>query len=351
MEDILKQLISRKTLTSDISANQEALLFCQKLLEEKGIPSSLLWHTKHPSLHWGAPSIDASIMLNSHIDVVPAPDASFVPITKNGRMVGRGTADTKSFVSTLLHLPKDVVENATKAGVCFALVSDEEIGGDTTKTFLPEMKNLKFALFGEPTQLKLNNEAKGIMQIRITEKGESSHGSRPWLGRNAIILLSSQLKSFIEENPEPKSYTWETTFSFNQINGGTAINQVPATCELLCDVRFNSQDNTESILAKFHKHFGKENVEVLREESIIFTPQDNKFISILSQELTKNEVTPEFSKELGSSDARHCTKLGIASLVFGPIGEGSHENEEWVDLESVKKVHQTLQGFLTTLTN
>jgi succinyl-diaminopimelate desuccinylase len=346
MKDLLKKLISLKNPTFDVAANEKALLFCQDFLEEKGIKSEIRKHTEHPSLEWGAPLAKAKILLNTHIDVVPAPDACFIPQIKGSNLLGRGAADTKAMVAIFLSLDKQDIDNATKAGVRFVVVSDEEIGGDTTKAMLPKMKKLEFALFGEPTQLKLNNEAKGIMQVRITSEGKNTHGSCPWLGENAIILLMQKLQGFLEDYPQPREYTWETTFNFSQIQGGTAINQVPAQCELLCDVRFKPGDSPEEIVKNLRRHFGKGNIEVIRKESHIFTQEDNSYIKLLAQKLAKYDIEPKFVKELGSSDARHCTQLEIPTLVFGPVGGGLHEDEEWLELASLDKTKTVLTEFL-----
>src|SRR5690606_6386805 len=99
----------------------------------------------------------------------------------------------------------------------FMLVSDEEIGGLSTKQTLPNMRALEGGIFLEPTNLRLTTEAKGMMQIRIKASGKASHGSRPWEGTNAIELLTRGLIQFRLSHPSPIQETQATTFNFSQI--------------------------------------------------------------------------------------------------------------------------------------
>jgi succinyl-diaminopimelate desuccinylase len=349
MKELLTELISHQSLSNDILANEKLLVFCQKHLHQQGISSEINWHTKHPSLEWGANIRDAEILINTHVDVVPAPHQLFTAQEQKAKLIGRGAADTKAMVSVFLSLNKELVKTATKKGVRFVLVSDEEIGGDTTRELVSKMTNLKFALFGEPTQLKLNNEAKGIMQISLTAQGSNAHGSQPWAGENAIIKLTKNLQSFLTDHPIPTKYSWETTFNFAQIKGGTAINQVPADAELICDVRYKPTDNPQAILTNLEKYFGKDNVQVIRNESHIFTKPDNKFVKQFEKSLVELNLPVTFSSELGSSDARHCTNLNIPCLVFGPIGADLHQDTEWVNLESISTAKEVIEEFLHKL--
>ena len=349
MKKLLKKLISFESVSLEIPVNEKALLFCQSFLKEKGIKSKIFWHGKHPSLEWGAICSEVRFMFNTHIDVVPALKESFATKEDGNKIWGRGSADTKAMVAMFLSLDAEIVKKAAKKGTRFVIVSDEEIGGNTTKLLLPKMPNLEFALFGEPTQLQLNNEAKGIMQVKISAKGKSTHGSNPWLGQNAILKLIADLNQFLSANPPPNNYTWETTFNFSQISGGVAINQVPSECTLFCDVRYRPGVSTSQIIDKFNQHFSGSIVEIAKSESAIFTHQKNEFLQKLAIAVKNAGIKPLFSKALGSSDARHCTAMNIPTVVFGPIGDGLHEDHEWVDVESLLKVRKIINHFIKEL--
>ena len=44
-----------------------------------------------------------------------------------------------------------------------------------------------FAITGEPTNMHIGVEAKGVLAMRIVVHGRSAHSSTPWLGDNAVL--------------------------------------------------------------------------------------------------------------------------------------------------------------------
>ena len=44
-----------------------------------------------------------------------------------------------------------------------------------------------FAITGEPTNLHIGIQAKGVLACRVRVHGRAAHGSTPWLGDNAIV--------------------------------------------------------------------------------------------------------------------------------------------------------------------
>jgi succinyl-diaminopimelate desuccinylase len=287
-------------------------------------------------------------MVNSHIDVVPGPDRIFSPITKGKFIYGRGSADTKSAVAVMLNLNPEIIKLSASKNILFSLVSDEEIGGGSTKEFISQSPNLEFGIFGEPTGLKIENQAKGIMQIQITASGKSAHGSRPWNGKNAIEAQARNLTAFFSINSSPKKETTKTTYNFSQIKGGTAINQIPDRCELLLDVRYHPDDQPKSILRLLTQHFPQTQIVALKTESPIYTDPKHPKITVLKKCLSQFGIKPELIFEHGSSDARHCTAKRISSVVFGPLGKNLHQENEYVDASSLPLYQSVLENFINT---
>src|SRR5919106_810954 len=44
-----------------------------------------------------------------------------------------------------------------------------------------------FAITGEPTNLQVGVQAKGVLALRLEARGRSAHGATPWLGDNAVV--------------------------------------------------------------------------------------------------------------------------------------------------------------------
>lgn len=339
----MKRIIS--TLIS-FESTPICLEWCRNFLKKRGISAEIKYFVNSSILIWGAAPKNAKIMINSHIDVVPAPKSSFKPIFKENKIFGRGSADAKSSVAVLLSLDKEIIAKASKKGVVFSLVCDEEIGGASTKEFITTLKKLKLAIFGERTNLTINNQAKGIAQVQIISRGVAAHGASPWKGKNAILGLSRQLETFLTTNPLPTKETRKTTFNFSKIQGGRAINQVPDTCILECDIRFNPNESFNKVLDLLKSNFKFSKIKVLKLESPISTSPNNLFVTQFADAMKKEDIPIRFSFEHSSSDARHCTALKIPAIAFGPIGNNIHQNNEWVSIPSILRQKRVLEKFL-----
>ncbi len=345
MSTLLKKLISDQSISSDRRANKNALLYCRAWLKKEGVNSRLINLHGKPTLIWGAPVKKARILFNTHIDVVPGSPKIFKPKMIKSRLYGRGSADTKSSVAVFLGLSRDLIGVIKDKNISFSIVCDEEIGGESTKQLLSLLPKLEFAVFGEPTDLEVVNEAKGIMQIKITARGATAHGSTPWLGNNAIERLGHLIGDFSKNHKQNKS-TKNTTFNFSLISGGSTINQVPDACAAWLDVRYNPADSTTKILKILKQEFTGCNVEVVKSESCIKTSKDNMFVKKFLTSVGQNKLPKKLKFDFGSSDARHCTKLGIPAIVFGPIGKNLHQEDEWVDVTSIAKCKKVYEDFI-----
>ncbi len=347
---LLEELIAIPSVSGDDQVCKKIIHFARSKLTEEDIESRTVTRAGKPILLWGQLNLQESKwLINTHLDVVPATPAQFVTKITKDKIWGRGTADTKWASATLLSISKEQVELATSKNITFMLVVDEEIGGESTKVLLSEMKGLSGAIFLEPTQEKIVLEAKGIMQMKIIARGKTCHGSRPWEGINAIEMLVQDLATFRIRNPIPLSETKNTTFNFSTISGGQAINQVPDKAELWCDIRFNPHSKIEDVITQLQTCFGGCEVAVIKNESAIDCAKSALVVKNLSMAMRQNSKNPLFAFDHGSSDARHSTKLSIPSLVFGIKGKGLHSEEEWGSLKSIKKIGSILDTWISLL--
>ena len=121
-----------------------------------------------------------AVMLNAHLDVVPARPEQFRPEVRDGRIYGRASQDMKGAGAVLLRLLKDLAALDAPPDVGFMFVSDEEIGGmDGTGYLLQQGWRCGFFLAAEPTDLEICYEQKGAMWVELRLRGQPAHGSRP----------------------------------------------------------------------------------------------------------------------------------------------------------------------------
>lgn len=346
----ITNLITIPSLSGDGKSCKKIISIARNTLKSGGIKSKILVVNKKPILIWGELDIrNTQWLINSHLDVVPANPEQFTPKINKGKVWGRGAADTKAGCAIMLENAMSWDHLAQTKHLTFMLVVDEEIGGDSTKQILLRMKNLQGAIFLEPTGEKMIVQAKGIIQLKITAEGIAGHGSRPWECENALEKITSNLTRFRKSHPVPMRETRSTTFNFSSLNSGTAINQVPASAELWCDIRWSPLDNPKHIVEEIKKAFSNCTIETVKLESTVDCPKESLLRSSFTTSLKSNSINPIPGFEHGSSDARHCTALGIPALVFGPKGKNLHAQDEWVSIKSIKRVEQVLGHWIKNI--
>ena len=130
-----------------------------------------------------------TVVLHGHLDVVPGHEDQFTPRIEGDRLIGRGAYDMKGGLAAMMFAVRDLAsQDAVK--VHFVCVSDEE--SDEQEVRASDVVVEKgyvgdFAITGEPTDLRIGVQAKGVLGTRLVVSGRSAHGSTPWLGDNAVL--------------------------------------------------------------------------------------------------------------------------------------------------------------------
>lgn len=290
------------------------------------------------------------VFLHGHVDVVPAPDSLFNLQERNNKYLGRGTVDMKLpliiYIFALNQLPEDI---AKKVGLM--IVSDEETGGEDgvgmlrNKGYIP-----KFFVTGEPTDMEIYTQAKGLLWLEITSRGVSAHSGAPWLGENAIIQMHKNITKLLQKKPIPTRYTWDTTFSVTKIEGGDTLNAIPDICKLYLDIRYAPEESPKDILRIVQNVFPTSQARIIRRNDPIVNNEKDPYIQKLAK--TFNVVSKKkakFSKNLGSTDARFYSAIGVPAVSFGPAGGNAHSEKEWLDRMSLFQYKKIIQDFLSSL--
>ena len=106
-----------------------------------------------------------------------------------------------------------------------------------------------FAITGEPTDLHIGIQAKGVLALRIEVTGTSAHGSTPWVGDNAVLKAIDVFRQ-IESLPfarESSDLFDRPSINLGRIVGGDAINKVPDLCVIDVDVRYLPGQDADEI--------------------------------------------------------------------------------------------------------
>jgi len=306
--------------------------------------------------HNGVPSIAAlpakdfaPVLLMAHFDVVAGPDDLFAPRIQDGRLYGRGSIDDKYAAALSLVMMKnelgrlkDQGRGQADASFGILLTGDEEVGGINGAQQALARIRTDFCIAldgGSPKRIVVKE--KGVMRLKLTARGKTAHGARPWLGTNAIEALVAdyrKIKAFFQsETPDH----WHRTLNWGIVRAGESVNQVPDLAEAWLDIRFTETDDMDALLDELRAAIAGD-IEV-QERWPLFTSGDSPYLDLLQQ-----AAGAELVFEHGASDARFLSAHGMAGVVWGGDGEMSqHSANEHVVIESIQQVHDALASFLS----
>jgi succinyl-diaminopimelate desuccinylase len=296
------------------------------------------------------PSDAPTLVLHGHLDVVPGEKNQFTPRVDGDRLYGRGAYDMKGAMAVMMLVMRDARE---KDGVRLRLgiVMDEESEEEENRgsdALVDDGFLGDFAITGEPTNLQVGVQAKGVLAMRLGVSGRAAHGATPWLGDNAIVKAVEVFRG-IESLPFARQSSElfdRPSINLGRIWGGDALNRVPDNCVMDVDVRFLPEQDPEEILAEVAGMPGTEVLATFRRPPAV-VEEKSPFVVGLCEAASPHhpEQVVSVGRD-GASDAVSFLQAGVPAVEFGPSGDGHHGPEEWVSIASLRAYRQALEGFV-----
>jgi succinyl-diaminopimelate desuccinylase len=299
------------------------------------------------------------ILLSGHVDVVPGCDELFKTRIEDGLLVGRGAADMKATDAAMIYAFIVLLNKFPDRRIALSLTMDEEEGdSEGMKQLIKEgLKSEMIFIPDSAEHWAITLEQKGYYTCEANISGISAHGASPWLGTNAIshaaTLIYEIQKEFIsrydlakEENP------WVPTLNIGTIYGGSATNQVPDFCSFTLDFRFSYKHHVKEFRDLVNSCIKKTEIsakvtDVFDGEST-WIGKNNDLINDLVYHLEKRSMKFTFERENGASEARFFAGLHN-TVMFMPECGGSHEDYEWIDIESLNLYFEVILEYFIGL--
>jgi len=349
---LLEELI--KIDSSTKSGANQAVDYCTNWLENKGLRVVRITNNGYHLLVCEIGQGDQTIVLNGHVDVIEADDQQFHPYVKEGKMYGRGSIDMKAGVATMMETVAELKDKDLNTKVMLQIVPDEETGGRYGTKYLTDQGYLgDFIICGEPTNLGIAIQSKGVLQLDFEIHGKPSHGSRPWEGINAITkayaLYENILRLPFAEETAPPLFD-KPSINLAKLSGGTVYNKVPETCKMALDIRYLPEQSPDKIFNQIIEITDGE-VKVHIINGPVETKADNPYVKALEAAI-KNKTqleTVNIYGQHGSSDGQFFTEYGRSAIEFGPIGYDWHGDKELVYVDSVREYQEVLEDFIRSL--
>ena len=325
---ILKDLVGFNTIKD--KENHQIINYLEGYLKERGFKTEY----KEKSLIMSIGK-NPKIGFLGHTDTVEYIDGwktnPFELTKKDNKLYGLGVCDMKSGIAAILDAINNIDVNNIKDGIKLYFTDDEEIGFGGAYTVVKVKKEFpKVIIFGEPTDNQVLVGSKGLLEYKIKFIGKKVHSSNPEKGISAnlnAVKFLYELDEFYNKNIKiDKDENFEipyTTMNVGIINGGSAVNSIPASCDITLDFRITKNKHIKIIKEKINELGKKYNCEIsIFEEIKSFINKTN----LVSQIKTAN-----FFTEASIVDTK--TKLILGA---GPVT--AHEVNEYITEESYEKL-------------
>lgn len=361
MTDLLQKIVSLPSVTSSTENESVLAEYLVKKLKKLGIRSSLVKEGQTVAVRASFGYADEGLLLDCPLDTTPAGDIekwSYPPfggIIRGGRIYGRGTADCKAGMVSMIYALLALKDKVDESKLRVELVFD---GGEQDGSYSGMNLVLKQGLHTQAgivgyahSDFELPIAARGYRRYRITFHGASAHtGSRTKKGVNAIEAASEFIHAF-------KALDWDThkttlfpfgiNSNFSLISGGDAINIVPDEASVSLDVRsvpgFTKEDvdtRIQQTVEKVEKKIEGLGIEVeysLGEEAYT-TDSKSPFVEALQASIRDvyDKAPPLVATgpaHIGNLLARH----NIPVALWGPEGKNVHGYDEYVEIDSLPK--------------
>ncbi|NJE46712.1 M20 family peptidase [Thermococcus sp. GR7] len=364
--ELLKKLVS---IRSPFGEEGEISRFIASFLEEHGFRVELL-----PVEGFGddvivyLPGKGHTVVLNGHMDTVNLSKGW----TRNpwgeldgDRLYGLGSADMKAGLAAIMAAFIEIAElpRRERPNIIFTAVSDEEGYSRGTWRLIEsgKLSDADIVLVAEPTNEKLMLGARGRFVIQVEAFGRKAHAARPEFGINAVEELGKLVGNLSRIRFKRHRKLGTGSYCTLHIEGTADGLSVPDYAKAIIDRHVVVGEDWEKVRGELLKLAERLDLKVELKierfprptpEMLPYTVRENdRFVNLF-----KKVRGSLFGRGLGITYGRSVgdfnyfgTYLGKPTIVYGPIGGNWHSADEWVSVESLRRVKKVYVEYLKAL--
>lgn len=346
-------------LESDGSGEEDAVRLAASWLESWGLDTAV---SEVAPGRWNAlarlGSGNRRLLLNGHLDTVGVEGMTippFLPVTREGRIYGRGACDMKGGVASLLSAVANLAQNwedgALEGEIVVALTADEEYASVGMQALVDSGLQADFAVVCEPTSLAVMPAHKGFLWLDFLTQGKAAHGSRPDQGVDAIMHMGRVLRGLEEMDRgfgshPPHPLLGHPSLHAGMVQGGNALSIYPAQCKLQVERRTLPGEAKDDVVEEFQAFLnqlreGNPELDVSMSPGLFRpgTEVDGEHEGIAALLACRADMGLEPSVKGMSAwvDAALLNQTGTPAICFGPGSLArAHGAVEWVEVEEVE---------------
>lgn len=322
--------------------------YCKNWLEKEGATGVYIDDALNVVFPYNCDGSDCITVFAAHTDTV-FPDMEPLPYCDDGEKIHcPGIADDTSSVVALMFMAKYFIENNIHSpnGILFVCNSCEEGLGN-----LKGVRQIFETYRGRVAQfITFDNQLDtvadrcvGSHRYEVEVKTEGGHSLGDFGNDNAIAKISEIVTEIYKIRVPEKSGTL-TTYNAGVISGGTSVNTIAQSANLLCEYRSDDRECLGIMEKKFTEIFDSVRTEKVEVEVTRLGERPCMNIEMEKIENLKKIVLPIIEETIDkkvecvamSTDCNIPLSLGVPSLCVGTsYHSGIHTREEWMDKESL----------------
>ncbi len=321
--------------------------FIKTWLEAHGAQKVLVDEAKNVILPFEGEG--AYTVFMAHTDVV-FPDLEALPVREEeGKLYAPGVGDDTANVVALLLCAQYLLEHRelVKRPLLLVFNSCEEGLGNlkgVRRICESYQGRIKQIISFDGTMDGLVDRAVGSERWRVTSTTRGGHSFGAFGNPNAIAALSGVICCLYGQ-PVPQKPDTKTTYNVGTISGGTSVNTIAQSAEMLYEYRSDDKDCLERMRQQFFSllwqldsedaHFER---ELLGERPCGGDVDGRKQKALLNkcEKLIRKYSGSAPKRHASSTDANIPLSLGIPATCFGLYrGRGAHTREECLDIDSL----------------
>ena len=368
--ELLSDLVRRVSITPDDAGCQQILI---ERLKALGFECETMIFGDTSNLWARRGSVSPLLCFAGHTDVVPPGDTAewstdpFEPTITDGQMYGRGTADMKSgLASMIVAIEQFLQENENHIGSIALLITSDEEGRarDGTlkvmETLAGRDETIDWCVIGEPSSQELLGDLirvgrRGSLSGMLTVSGIQGHVAYPHLADNPIRRFAPVLAELHDiEWDLGNEYFPPTSFQVVNIQSGIgAPNVTPSELSARFNFRYSTEWYHESLQKRVHEVFDAHDIDYELKWHLSgkpFLTQEGTLTDAVVQavvEIAGSE--PQLSTGGGTSDGRFISPAGVDVVELGPVSASIHKIDEHVSIDDVVRLTSMYQRIMELL--
>lgn len=304
------------------------------------------------------------LVLSGHTDTVPYDHHKwqsdpFKLDERDGRWYGLGATDMKGFFPVAIEAAKSFIDTPLKQPLIILATADEESSMDGARELVAQNKpKARFAVIGEPTDLKPARLHKGMMMESLVITGRSGHSSDPALGNSALEAMHDAMTMLIGYRRElqsryrnPAFHIDVPTLNLGCIHGGDNPNRICGECELHFDLRplpgMHLDELRSAIATK---------LQPLAEQRRVNIQLRSLFPGVQAfEQKADSELIASIEKLTGhkaqavsfATEAPFMQQLGMDAVICGPGSiTQAHQPDEFIDTAQLQPAIDMIRGLI-----